>query len=114
MMASLGVDVFRDLLALRRADIAGHKIETCGRALAACAQFEALLAELETEDACFSLKDLAVRGGDIMELGYRGPEVGVKLRGLLEAVLEERVPNEREALMAFLRLEPSEPAALER
>lgn len=114
MMASLGTDVFRDLLALRRADIAGHKIETCGHALAACAQFEALLAELEAEEACFSLKDLVVRGGDIMELGYRGPEVGVKLRELLEAVLEERVPNEREALIAFLRPEPSTPAVPER
>ena len=114
MMASLGVDVFHDLLALRRADIAGPKIETCGRALAACAQFEALLAELEAEETCFSLKDLAVRGGDIMELGYRGPDVGIKLRELLEAVLEERVPNKREALIAFWRPEPSEPAALER
>lgn len=49
-----------------------------------------------------------------MELGYRGPDVGIKLRELLEAVLEERVPNKREALIAFLRPEPSEPAALER
>ena len=92
-----------DLLALRRADIAGHKVETCGKAMAACVRFEELLAELEAENACFSLKDLAVRGGDIMELGYRGPGIGKALRALLDAVVEERVPNEREALLELLR-----------
>lgn len=102
MVLRLGRETFSDLLALRRADIAGHRIETCGRALATCKRFEEIFAELEAEESCFSLKDLAVRGGDIMELGYRGPEVGEKLRELLEAVVEERVPNEREALMWFL------------
>lgn len=103
MVSNLGVDVFHDLLALRRADIAGHKVETCGKAMAACVRFEELLAELEAENACFSLKDLAVRGGDIMELGYRGPGIGKALRTLLDAVVEERVPNEREALLELLR-----------
>ena len=103
MVSNLGVDVFHDLLALRRADIAGHKVETCGKAMAACVRFEELLAELEAENACFSLKDLAVRGGDIMELGYRGPGIGKALRALLDAVVEERVPNEREALLELLR-----------
>ena len=103
MVSNLGVDVFHDLLALRRADIAGQRVEMRGKAMAACVRFEELLAELEAENACFSLKDLAVRGGDIMELGYRGPGIGKALRALLDAVVEERVPNEREALLELLR-----------
>lgn len=103
MVSNLGVDVFHDLLALRRADIAGQRVEMRGKAMAACVRFEELLAELEAENACFSLKDLAVRGGDIMELGYRGPGIGKALRALLDAVVEERVPNERKALLELLR-----------
>ena len=38
-----------------------------------------------------------------MALGYRGQAIGECLRDILEAVLDERVPNEREALLAFAR-----------
>ena len=51
----------------------------------------------------FSNDEAVGRGGDIMELGYRGPGIGKALRALLDAVVEERVPNEREALLELLR-----------
>ena len=34
-----------------------------------------------------------------MALGLRGPDIGKTLNALLDAVLEERVPNDREALL---------------
>lgn len=110
MVSKVGADVFQDLLVLRRADIAGHQPDDFQRALEVCRRFEEIFADLKAEEACFSLKDLAVRGYDIMELGYRGPEIGMKLRELLEAVLEEKVPNERETLIHFLQDEPAQEA----
>ncbi|MBQ2203845.1 MAG: tRNA nucleotidyltransferase, partial [Oscillospiraceae bacterium] len=50
------------------------------------------------------VKDLAVNGRDLIALGIpEGPAVGRTLNALLEAVLGEEVPNERDALLALAR-----------
>lgn len=91
---------FRQFLELRRAD-------TLGQADPAEANVYhdamlRLLAEAKAAHACFSVKDLAVKGHDITALGYQGPEVGAALRQLVEAVQEGLLPNEREALLDYL------------
>jgi len=47
---------------------------------------------------------LAVGGADLLALGLRGPEVGRALAGLLDAVIEGRVQNRRQDLLAHARL----------
>ena len=58
------------------------------------------------KQACFSLRDLAVNGGDLLALGLRGPAVGEALNALLEQVLDGTLPNEREALLDAVRRLP--------
>ena len=60
-----------------------------------------ILGELKAEDACLNLKDLAVNGNDLMALGFHGKEIGSCLNFLLEQVIEEQLPNEKTALLAF-------------
>ena len=62
---------------------------------------DAMLEELLREERCFSLRDLAVDGNDMMELGLKGRDIGRMLQECLNAVLDERIPNERAALLAF-------------
>ena len=64
---------------------------------------EALLQQLLAENACLRIRDLAVNGHDLMALGYSGPAIGSALQYLLEQVLDERLPNEKAALLAALR-----------
>lgn len=64
---------------------------------------EAILDRLLAENACFSLGQLAVRGGDLMELGLSGPAVGQALHALLDRVVDGDLPNEREALLDAAR-----------
>lgn len=59
---------------------------------------DALLAE----QPCFTLKDLAVNGNDLKALGLKGPALGKALNQLLEAVMDGRVPNEKDALNDFV------------
>ena len=59
-----------------------------------------LLEKIEKENSCLKLSDLAVNGKDLMELGFApGPQLGQALETLLDSVLEEEVPNEKEALL---------------
>ena len=64
---------------------------------------EAILDRLVAEGACVSLRQLAVNGRDLLGLGLSGPAVGKTLRTLLDAVLDETLPNERAALLSAAR-----------
>ena len=59
--------------------------------------------ELAKEEACFSLKDLAVNGKDLTkEFGLKhGKKIGDILQQMLKAVLNETVANDREELLSF-------------
>lgn len=45
------------------------------------------------------LKDLAIGGDDLMALGYSGKAIGEKRSELFELVLDDLLPNERDALL---------------
>ena len=58
---------------------------------------------LLAEQPCFTLKDLAVNGRDLTAVGLKGKAVGEALQFLLEAVMDGRVPNEKEVLLTELK-----------
>ena len=90
------------LLTFQEADILGKGIPE-GDELDQFPKLRSIIAEIQAENACFSLKDLAVRGNDLMPLGYTGKEIGACLNQLLEQVMEEKLPNEKEALISWAR-----------
>ena len=56
--------------------------------------------------AAYSVRTLAIRGSDLIERGIKpGPHVGQLLKRALSATLKGKVPNEREALLDYLRLD---------
>lgn len=57
------------------------------------------LEEIRAEDSCLGLRDLAVNGNDMMHIGFSGRAIGQMLNRLLDQVLEEVLPNERQALL---------------
>ena len=97
-LSKLGSETVHQLLALQRSDM-GAKPADDSR----FSQIQLLLQEIEAENACLSIRDLAVSGHDLMDLGYRGPAIGQALQFLLEQVLDERVENEKEALIQALK-----------
>ena len=98
-IAREGGELLRDLAEMRRADaIATGR---CPEADADAARDEYLkrLDGMLASDLCFSLKDLAVNGRDLMEIGLAGPAVGRCLNELLDRVVDGALTNEREALI---------------
>ncbi len=104
LLAKLGEPLLRDLLALRRADALGTGTAEAAQVEAQTEQYLAWLAEILEAERCLSLKDLAIHGEDLLQMGIpKGPQVGALLRQAFEEVLEERLPNEREALVKFIQ-----------
>ena len=64
------------------------------------ARIPSVMEEIRVEDACLSLRTLAIGGDDLMALGVpKGKQIGELLHALLDDVIEERLPNEKEALL---------------
>ena len=55
------------------------------------------------EQQCFSLKQMAVKGGDLLALGLSGRAVGEALDALLDQVVEGKLPNDRELLLLYVK-----------
>ena len=50
-----------------------------------------------------TVNDLALNGRDLMEMGFKGTEIG-KIKGeLLEKYLSEEIPNEKEEMLAYVK-----------
>ena len=100
-LRALGEEDLRLLLALKRGDNLAQDPAYWSRQWE-IRKGELLLDQLLAEDACFSLRQLAVKGGDLLALGWQGPAVGAALNQLLEQVVDGALPNEREALLAYI------------
>jgi len=101
-LSKLGMDTLRKLLLLQEADM-GSKGTGEPQEMEQFPVLHSLLSEIEAEKACLSLKDLAVNGSDLMKLGFSGREIGLQLNALLEKVLEEELPNEKEILLQAVK-----------
>ena len=98
-ISQYGMDFTRKLLVLMEADTSSKGV-TKDLELARFAAIRSVLDEIEAENACLSLKGLAVGGRDLIRLGYTpGPAVGQCLEQLLSEVLEETLPNEPALLL---------------
>ena len=99
---ALGWDTMEALLILQEADM-GSKGTGENEDFDQFRRIRAMLEEIREENACLRLQDLAVNGNDMMALGLQGKEIGKTLNALLDAVLDERIPNDREALLRCAR-----------
>lgn len=97
-LGKYGEETLLDLLALQRADM-GSKGTGGPADMTVFDRTAALIGQIRQEASCLRIKDLAVNGYDLMALGITGPAVGQTLARLLDLVLDEAVPNEREALL---------------
>ena len=96
-LAQYGEETVQKMLALQKADFNGKGVADSNPQFSV---IEDLLQEILQEEACFSLKDLAVNGQDLIRIGFvPGPAIGACLAQLLEQVLDEKIPNEKEKLL---------------
>lgn len=104
-IARYGRDNVRLLLEVKRCDCLAHVDTPKTRArYNNLMEMTRLIRECLETERCFSVRDLPVKGGDVMALGVpAGPQVGRILEGLLDDVLDGACPPEREALLERLK-----------
>jgi tRNA nucleotidyltransferase (CCA-adding enzyme) len=100
-LGKLGWDTLEQLLILQEADM-GSKGTGNPEEMEQFSSIRACLADIRQEDNCLSIRDLAVNGHDLMALGLKGSAIGKTLEQLLEQVQDDRLPNEKTALLESL------------
>jgi len=102
----MGMDQFLRLLDVKEADYAAqaqiygdrlHKAEILQMT------DEIVAAQIQQKD-CFTLKDLAVNGNDLIQLGYKpGKKIGMILNQLLEMVIDGIMENDKAKLIDWVK-----------
>lgn len=100
----IGEEQFRRLLNVRRADIKAQADMSQETRLQKIDNIGYILEEVLQDDECFSLKDLAVNGKDVMDTMFikSGKEVGYWLNEILTRVIDGRLKNDREDLIYWM------------
>ena len=104
MMSKFGAENFPDYLAIRRADMDGQSSYMLEEKEENYRYIESLYREIISDNDCLTIKDLAVNGQDIMNLGVpAGPKVGEVLNSLLEKVMDDPELNEKDILTGLVK-----------
>ena len=100
----MGVDQFKRLLVLRRADIMGQSELNRDERLQKLDSVNKCLEEVLAEKPAFSVKDLEIDGKDVMKymLMDECPEVGYWLKHILNMVIDGQLQNNREDLIYYM------------
>ena len=102
VLRQIGEEALRQLLAVKRADATACHPDYAWQT-EALDEVEAVLAQLLAKETCFTLRDLAVGGHDLMAMGLQGREIGRTLDALLTRVAEGELVNERDVLLAWVK-----------
>ena len=105
-LSKIGVEQFKRLLAIRRADIMGQSILNRDARLRKIKDIEQLLSNVLTSAECFSLKDLDISGTDLLQLGFKSDKkLGQTLEHLLQQVIDGELQNNKGELVNAALLE---------
>ena len=101
----IGLEQYKRLLEVRKADIRGQKIQCDESRIDKVNAIEKLLDVVLQGNECFTMKELAVNGNDLMNIGYKpGKILGNALQVLLQKVIDGELPNEKDKILDFAHL----------
>jgi tRNA nucleotidyltransferase (CCA-adding enzyme) len=100
----IGVEMFPYYLAVRMADVKAQSAYQKREKIENIIEMREIYQEVVLEEQCVTLRDLAVTGKDLMEIGMKpGRELGAMLNELLEWVIDEPSCNDREILCEYVK-----------
>ena len=99
-IARLGLDTIKELFEIRKADVSAQNPKFFAESLKENETGLKVLEEIEKENACFTLADLAIGGRELAEIGFKpSPAMGKVLETLLDEVMDEKIENTKEVLL---------------
>lgn len=100
-LSIMGEVQFRRLLKVKRADLS---VQTSSISkLKDLDTVEIIFNDLISRNACFTLRDLAVNGNDLINIGVsKGKQIGIILNKLFDMVLNDEIKNNKDTLLQYV------------
>ena len=98
-----GEEFFYDYLLVRNADTLAQSDYKREEKLSALENLRQRGEKIIAEKNCVNLKELSVKGNDLIEAGFKGSKIGEGLKMGLDAVIEEKIPNEKQAVLEYIK-----------
>lgn len=96
----IGKELFPIYIEVRRADTLAQSLYKRAEKLADIQKIEALYQEIIESNQCVTLKEMAISGKDLIELGIKpGKQIGEILEQLFQMVLKDPNKNKKELLL---------------
>lgn len=104
-LAEIGEDNFKQFIKLIEADGLAHKLNMSIKfAVEDLSEIKYRFNEVISNKSPIRIKDLAINGDDLKELGLTGKEIGDNLNYLLDKVLEDPNLNSKEYLLSLIKI----------
>lgn len=103
-VSALGAELFPDWLQVKQADAMAQHTSKLEERMADLTAIKAIYERIVAEHQCLTLKELAIKGSDLLELGLSpGKQLGEILQHLLEAVIENPEWNQKDILLEMAK-----------
>lgn len=99
-IAKLGIETVENLFLIREADVLAQNPKFRSESLEENKIGKKILEQIKEEDTCFKIRDLAIDGKVLENIGIDpSPAMGKILETLLDEVMDEKLPNDKEKLI---------------
>lgn len=99
LLNKLGQQRAKQLIEIKRADIKAHNPKYIDK-LKAIDKIDIMIDEIVSQQQCFRLKDLAINGNDLINLGIpKGTQIGTVLNKLMNMVIDDEIINDKQILL---------------
>lgn len=92
-------ELFKDLMNLKWADILAQNLKYLRERARILVSIEGIAEDIINSNQPFNLKDLNINGNDLIDIGYKGKDIGAELDRLLEIVINDSNLNNKEYLL---------------
>lgn len=105
MLSVIKIELFNDLLLVKEADISAQNPNIQKKSFQELELIKHNFNNIILNNDCFSIKDLAVNGSDLTEIGVtQGREIGRLLNYLLDIVINDPSRNQKDILLKSVRV----------
>ncbi len=101
-LSKIGEEYTRNLFLVRIADLKAHNAQKTDYEIKKMYSLLEELDEVINRGDAFKVSDLEINGKDLISLGYKGIEIGNKLNEVLNLVVDDKIKNDKNAILNYI------------